>query len=162
MILQSHARQINYFFKLASQPNGGNGLELSISKSMPCGVRASMKQVQFFTQRVGFVVINISLFCCLCYLQISEGISCKQVQFLRKGLFLLFCFHCFRLLDGSRMAGRLASGLSDSTFLEVLERCHIIFIPLIIIIIIIMTIVIKIMIINTSMIFAIHSVITGS
>ena len=66
-------------------------------------------------------------------LQIPEGISCKQVQFLRKGLFLLFCFHCFRLLDGSRMAGRLASGLSDSTFLEVLERCHIIFIPLIII-----------------------------
>ena len=56
MILQSHARQINYFFKLASQPNGADGLELSISKSMPCGVRASMKQVQLFTQRVGCVV----------------------------------------------------------------------------------------------------------
>ena len=42
----------------------GGGLELSISKSMPCGVRASMKQVHFFTLRVGFVFINISLFSC--------------------------------------------------------------------------------------------------
>ena len=63
MMVQSHVQQINNFANWPHSPMGG-GLELSISKSMLYGVRASMKQVHFFTLRVGFVFINISLFSC--------------------------------------------------------------------------------------------------